>query len=92
LAIDCSCCHGLYLSGIFNLLLSRAAYMQQKEERGLVMNAIRKRFVCNNKKGMELVQVAILVAIAIGLGILFREQIGTFVSVTFNNLNTTFGS
>jgi hypothetical protein len=30
----------------------------------------------NNKKGMEMVQVAILVAIAIGLGLIFKERIG----------------
>ncbi len=47
----------------------------------------------NNKKGMELVQVAILVAIAIGLGLLFRESLGEFISNTFNNLNDTdFGN
>jgi len=41
----------------------------------------------NNKKGMEMVQVAILVAIAIGLGLLFKDQIGEFINQTFENLN-----
>ncbi len=44
------------------------------------------KLITNNKKGMEMVQVAILVAIAIGLGIFFKDQIGTFVSDTFENL------
>lgn len=42
--------------------------------------------VGKNKKGMELVQVAILVAIAIGLGLIFKEKIGEFVTGTFDNL------
>lgn len=40
----------------------------------------------NNKKGMELVQVAILVAIAIGIGLIFKDKIGEFVTGTFDNL------
>ncbi len=40
----------------------------------------------NNKKGMEMVQVAILVAIAIGLGLIFKDRIGEFVSTTFDSL------
>ncbi len=47
------------------------------------------RFVRNNKKGMEMVQVAILVAIAIGLGLLFKDQIGGFISDTFETLNNS---
>lgn len=42
--------------------------------------------IVNNKKGMELVQVAILVAIAIGLGLIFKERLGEFVTGTFDNL------
>lgn len=45
------------------------------------------KIIRNNKKGMEMVQVAILVAIAIGLGLLFKEQIGDFISNTFEILN-----
>lgn len=40
----------------------------------------------NTKKGMEMVQVAILVAIAIGLGLIFKDKIGEFVTATFDNL------
>lgn len=45
------------------------------------------KIISNNKKGMEMVQVAILVAIAIGLGLLFKGQIGDFITSTFENLN-----
>jgi len=44
------------------------------------------KMTANSRKGMEMVQVAILVAIAIGLGMLFRERIAEFISVTFDNL------
>jgi len=40
----------------------------------------------NNKKGMEMVQVAILVAIAIGLGLLFKDNITNFIEDTFLSL------
>ena len=40
----------------------------------------------NNKKGMEMVQVAILVAIAIGLGLLFKDNITGFIEDTFSSL------
>jgi hypothetical protein len=43
-----------------------------------------------NKKGMEMVQVAILVAIAIALGLIFRTEITAFVDKTFINLNGGF--
>ncbi|MBR0596366.1 Flp1 family type IVb pilin [Sinanaerobacter chloroacetimidivorans] len=46
----------------------------------------KKKFIQNNKKGMEMVQVAILVAIAIGLGLIFKDKIGEFISATFDNL------
>lgn len=40
-----------------------------------------------NKKGMEMVQVAILIALAISLGIIFRSQITEFINTTFVDLN-----
>lgn len=43
-----------------------------------------------NKKGMEMVQVAILVAIAIALGLIFRTEITAFIDKTFINLNGGF--
>ncbi len=39
-----------------------------------------------NKKGMELVQVAILIAIAVTLGLIFKTQITEFVNNTFDGL------
>ena len=43
----------------------------------------------NNKKGMEMVQVAILVAIAVAIGIIFKNEITDFVNQTFNNLDAS---
>jgi hypothetical protein len=43
----------------------------------------------HNKRGMEMVQVAILVAIAIGLGMLFREKISDFITTTFDSLTNS---
>lgn len=43
----------------------------------------------NNKKGMEMVQVAILIAIAIALGLIFKERIMDFLNSTFDNLESS---
>lgn len=43
--------------------------------------------VLGNKQGMEMVQVAILVAIAVTLGLVFKTQIGEFVDNTFSSLS-----
>ncbi|MBQ9060773.1 MAG: hypothetical protein IJ128_06500 [Firmicutes bacterium] len=40
-----------------------------------------------SKQGMELVQVAILVAIAVALGLIFKTQITDFVNRTFEGLS-----
>lgn len=42
--------------------------------------------VCN-KKGMEMVQVAILVAIAVAVGIIFKSSVVDFVNKIFGNLD-----
>ena len=47
---------------------------------------LNMRFI-NNKSGMELVQVAILIAIAVALGIIFKDSITDFVNKIFGNLN-----
>ena len=39
-----------------------------------------------NSRGMELVQVAILIAIAIVIGLLFSKQITSFVNGVFKDL------
>lgn len=43
-----------------------------------------------DSKGMEMVQVAILVAIAIALGLIFRTEITAFINKTFTSLNSGF--
>lgn len=45
------------------------------------------KIIKNSKKGMEIVQVAILIAIAIALGIVFKDHIVDFVNETFEKLN-----
>ena len=39
-----------------------------------------------DKRGMEMVQVAILVAIAVTIGLIFKSGITDFVNDTFGNL------
>lgn len=51
------------------------------------MKNIKKLF--KSKAGMELVQVAILIAIAIALGIIFKTEIKSFVNKTFKALNAS---
>ena len=46
-----------------------------------------KSRILRERSGMELVQVAILVAIAVALGLIFRTQITDFVNRTFESLN-----
>ncbi|NLA70340.1 MAG: hypothetical protein GX852_04790 [Clostridiales bacterium] len=41
-----------------------------------------------NKRGMEMVAVAILVAIAVALGIIFKTEITDFVNKIFSNLDS----
>ena len=41
-----------------------------------------------SRRGMELVQVAILVAIAVALGLIFKTQITDFVNRTFESLHS----
>ena len=49
----------------------------------------KKEFLMlKNKKGMEMVQVAILVAIAVTLGLIFKTQITDFVNDTFGSLSS----
>ncbi len=39
-----------------------------------------------DNRGMELVQVAILIAIAVAIGLLFNKQIASFVNGVFKDL------
>lgn len=50
-------------------------------------DGIEKRLRVKSKKGMELVQVAILVALAVALGLIFKTEITDFVNKTFEGLN-----
>ena len=48
---------------------------------------MRLMYSLGNKKGMEMVQVAILVAIAVAVGIIFKGSVVDFVNKIFNALN-----
>lgn len=53
------------------------------------MNAFLFRLrenLSNRKSGMELVQVAILIAIAVAIGLVFKDKISQFVNSTFKGL------
>ena len=56
------------------------------------MGLLCKVMLLGQKKseGMEMVQVAILVAIAIILGLIFKSEITAFVNKTLEALNTGF--
>ena len=43
--------------------------------------------IIGNKRGMEMVQVAILIALAVALGVIFKTEITAFVNKTFQSLN-----
>ncbi|MGN0659303.1 MAG: Flp1 family type IVb pilin [Emergencia sp.] len=43
--------------------------------------------ILQNKRGMEMVQVAILIALAIAIGLIFKTEITQFVNDTFKDLN-----
>lgn len=48
----------------------------------------KKPPVLRSRRGMEMVQVAILVAIAVTLGLIFKTQITDFVNDTFGSLSS----
>lgn len=47
----------------------------------------RAAVLLGNKKGMEMVQVAILIAIAVAAGIIFKSSVVDFVNRIFGNLD-----
>ncbi len=61
-------------------------------ERSMKMRTVKStKEICRsrryqNQKGMEMVQVALLVSIAIGLALIFRSQITAFVDGIFSKL------
>ena len=50
-------------------------------------NRMRWKKKLRSKRGMELVQVAILVALAVALGLIFKTEITDFVNKTFEGLD-----
>ena len=48
---------------------------------------LKLNLALRSKKGMEMVQVAILVAIAVAVGIIFKSSIVDFVNRVFGNLD-----
>lgn len=50
--------------------------------------AWKMRSLMRDRQGMELVQVAILIALAIALGVIFKSEITEFVNNTFRDLNS----
>ena len=53
-----------------------------KEKRSIIRKRLRM-----NRRGMEMIQVAILIAIAVTLGLIFKTQISDFVEDTFGSLS-----
>ena len=53
-----------------------------KEKRSIIRKRLRM-----NRRGMEMIQVAILIAIAVTLGLIFKTQITDFVEETFGSLS-----
>ncbi|MBR3200655.1 MAG: hypothetical protein IKG17_04890 [Mogibacterium sp.] len=53
------------------------------------MKRIRSKIavLLGNKRGMEMVQVAILIAIAVAAGIIFKSSVVDFVNRIFGNLD-----
>jgi len=43
--------------------------------------------ILKENKGMELIQVAMLIAIAVVIGLIFHEQIGAFITSIFDTLS-----
>lgn len=65
--------------------------MKGNRKRENMKKRFRNRlFNARSKKGMELVQVAILVALAVALGLIFKTEITDFVNKTFEGLNSNF--
>ena len=49
--------------------------------------SIRRKRLRMNRRGMEMIQVASLIAIAVTLGLIFKTQITDFVEDTFGSLS-----
>ena len=51
------------------------------------MKKRKKERKLRTSPGLEMVEVAILIAIVVALGLIFKAQITTFVNHTFSSLN-----
>ena len=49
--------------------------------------SLKMNLALRSKKGMEMVQVAILIAIAVVVGIIFKSSVTEFVNRVFGNLD-----
>lgn len=56
-----------------------------EEMKNLIVNRNFKQR--NSKSGMEMVQIAIIIAIAIAAGIIFKDKIGAFINDVFGGLS-----
>ena len=63
--------------------------IKKKTAQSRIVVGLRKRTtrILANEGGMELVQVAILIAIAIVVGLLFKDKIVEFINNIFENLS-----
>jgi len=57
--------------------------MVMSKIKGCVLKKVGR---ARSRKGMELVQVGILIAIAIAVGIIFKTEVQSFVNSTFEGL------
>ncbi len=51
-----------------------------------IVKKMIKKSPIGNKGGMEMVQVAMLIAIAVIIGLIFKSEITSFVNDTFDSL------
>lgn len=63
----------------------RGILKKGKENMTTYLMRLRNNLKPNNK-GMEMVQVAILIAIAVALGLIFKDKITDFVNKVFKDL------
>ena len=73
-------------AGILKIARRGLKGRQMRSEKTKKRSAARKQRSLCGRSGMELVQVAILVAIAVALGLIFKTQITAFVNSVFGKL------
>lgn len=74
-------------------MLTRVKGFISKKKDQIATGAASVVMSARSRKGMELVQVGILIAIAVIVGLIFKTQITSFVDETFTSLtNANFTS